>query len=488
MIWKALKWLGMATALLAAVLVFNALRARPEAHAVARAPDLAFDLDAAARRLGEAIAIPTISQPDAPTDTAAFASLHALLEQRYPRVHAALAREVVSDASLLYRWNGRDESCAPLLLTAHQDVVPIEPGTEANWTQAPFSGRIAGGDVWGRGALDDKGSLVAILEATEALLAEGFVPACPVYFAFGHDEEIGGESGAAAMAALLAGRGVKPGFVLDEGGLIAADVLPVPTATIGVAEKGYASVRLTVEGAGGHSSMPPRETAIGILANAVARVERERPPAAIGAIQREGYRRVAPHVPFGQRVVLTNLWLTAPLVEHLFAGKPSLDATLRTTTAPTILRAGVKDNVLASHAEAVVNFRIRVGDSVEGVRAHVVRVVDDARVEVAVEPWAQEPSQPSPYDGAEFAQIERALRAVSDEQPLVVMPYVTIGATDVRRYAILTDRTYRFMPVKLAAVEFDRMHGSNERLAVAEFGRAIRFYAALLRAYVAPEA
>jgi carboxypeptidase PM20D1 len=312
------------------------------------------------------------------------------------------------------------------------------------------------------------------------------VPACDVLLAFGHDEEIGGDAGATAIAALLAERGVKPGYVLDEGGVIATEVLPVPTATIGVSEKGYASLRLAVESAGGHSSMPPRETAIGILANAVARIEGHRPAAAIGDIQREGYRRLAPHLPFGQRVVLGNLWLTAPLVERMFAAKPSLDATPRTTTAPTILRAGVKDNVLPARAEAVVNFRIRVGDSIEGVRAHVVDVVDDPRVAVTLEPFSTNPAAPSPWDGPEFAQIERVLRSVSDETPLVVMPFVTVGATDVRKYAVLTDRLYRFMPVKLAANEFDRVHGTNEQLAVAELGRAIRFYAALVRAYEPP--
>lgn len=468
---------------LAGALLFNIWRVQPPSMAVEPyAPVL--DPAALARRLGAAIAIPTLSAtPESPT-LGAFHELHALLEREFPRSHAALAREIVNEASLLYRWEGRAD-CAPLLLLAHQDVVPVEPGTEADWTHAPFSGAVADGYVWGRGAIDDKAALLAILEAVEWLLADGFVPSCPVYLAFGHDEEVGGARGAKAIAALLLQRGVKPAFVLDEGGALTVGSLSgvsAPLATIGVAEKGYLSVRLRTRGDGGHSSMPPRATAIGVLAAAIAKLEQQRPSASIGEVQRELLQRIAPHLPFARRLVLANLWLTAPLVESMFANSPVSDATLRTTTAPTLFHSGVKDNVLPQQAEAVVNFRIRPGDSVAGVLAHVRATVADARVDIApLNDFGSEPTAPAPWDGRGFLAIERALRRVSPEPDLIVAPYVTNGATDARHYAALTRHLYRFAPFKLLPDELAAIHGTNERIAIAEHVRAVRFYLALLR-------
>lgn len=479
----------LAVSVLAGVLVFNAWRAQPLATKVAFVP-VALDEAAMAQRLSAAIAFATVSATPESPSLDAFHALQARLAADFPRVHAQLAHESINDASLLFRWNGRGE-CAPLLLAAHQDVVPVEPGTESGWTHPPFAGVIADGYVWGRGAIDDKASLLAILEAVEHLLGEGFVPECPVYLAFGHDEEIGGTHGAKAMAELLHTRGVTPAFVLDEGGALTQGSfagLDVPLATVGVAEKGYLSVRLSARGEGGHSSMPPRTSAIGRVATAVSALERNRPPAAISDVQRELLRRTAPHLPFAQRLALANLWISAPVVESLLSASPVTDATLRTTTAPTMFHAGIKDNVLAQQAEAVVNFRIRPGDSIDGVLAHVRRVIDDAQVEVSrYDDFGTEPTAPAPWDNAAFNSIDTALRRASPETQIVVAPYVTNGATDARHYAVLTPNLYRFAAFKLQADELATFHGTDERIAVAEHARAVRFYIALLREFGATD-
>jgi carboxypeptidase PM20D1 len=471
--------------LLGAILVVNALRLRPAPAAVQR-ETLALDADALASRLAAAIQIPTVSPTEAAPSLEAFIRLHALLQQQFPRVHAQLERETVNGGSLLYHWRGRAD-CAPLLLTAHQDVVPVEPGTEAGWSRPPFSGARHDGYLYGRGVLDDKGSLLAMLEAVERLLADGYVPACPVWLAFGHDEEVGGEQGAQALAARLQQHGVKPAFLLDEGGALTQGTFPglaAPLATIGVAEKGYLNVRLSTRAEGGHSSMPPRATAIGRLAAALARLEARRPAAELGPVQRELLQRAAPQLRWPQRVVLSNLWLTAPLVEHLFAGSPASDATLRTTTAPTLFHAGVKENVLPQQADAVVNFRIRPGDDIAGVLAHVRATVDDAQVEVeAYGRFGSEPTAAAPWPQGGYAVLERVLRRVSPEADLVVAPYVTNGATDARHYAALTPNLYRFVPFKLRPDELAGLHGSNERLALEEYLRGVRFYHALLREF-----
>ncbi len=476
---KTLSALG----LLIALMVFNAWRiATPTPVVTPFQPQL--DAQAMAQRLGAALAIPTLNPtPDQP-GLARFFELHALIATQFPRVHAELEREIVAEASLLYRWRGA-ETCPAVLLAAHQDVVPVEPGSEAHWTHPPFAGHVADGAIWGRGAIDDKASLMAILEAVELLLAQHITPRCDVYLAFGHDEEVSGLDGAKAIAALLQSRGVKLDFVLDEGGAITVGSIPgtsVPLATIGVAEKGYVSVRLTARDAGGHSSMPPRRTAIGRLANAVAKLEESRPAADLSPVQRELLRRIAPKVDPLQRLALSNLWLTAPLVERMLAKAPASDATLRTTTAPTLFAAGIKDNVLAQQAEAVVNFRIRLGDSVNGVLAHVRDTIDDGAIEiVAIEQFQGEPSAVASWDNTAFLHIEQVLRRVSPERDLVVAPFVSSGGTDARHYAALTPNLYRFMPATLTPELIASFHGNNERLPIDEYARMVRFYLLLLR-------
>lgn len=478
---RALMLLLIALASVMAVNVWRLPAPRPAPPAQA----VELDADALSARLAAALAIPTISVADGGTELAPFLRLHTLLAEQFPRTHATLQHEVIAGASLLYRWDGAAD-CPALLLLAHQDVVPVEPGTEALWTHPPFAGVVADGAIWGRGAIDNKGGLLAIMEAVERLVQEGWRPPCPVYLAFGHDEEVGGD-GARAMAALLAQRGVPIAAALDEGGAITDGAIPgstLPLATIGVAEKGYLSVRLRVRGGGGHSSMPPAQTAIGRLAAAVAKLEANRPAAHFSPVQEELLRRLAPHAPLHQRVVLANLWLFAPLVARQLAASPASDATLRTTTAPTLFHAGVKDNVLAQQAEAVVNFRIRPGDSVSGVLAHVAAVVDDPSVEQEVEgDFATEPTAPASWNDPLFLAIEDALHAVSPEPVLIVAPYVTSGATDARHYVALTPRLFRFLPVRLDPELLASFHGNNERLPVQEYLRAVRFYLALLRSW-----
>jgi carboxypeptidase PM20D1 len=479
---RACRWIGLAAALLLAVMLVNAWRvSAPVVEVHSYRP--ALDTTAMAQRLAAALAMPTPSATPEQPSLDRFLALHALLQTQFPRVHAELDRERVGGASLLYRWPGRRD-CPALLLAAHQDVVPVEPGTESAWRHPPFAGVVADGAVWGRGAVDDKSSLMAILEAVEWLLARNVRPDCDVWLAFGHDEEVSGLQGAQAMAALLEARGVVLDFVLDEGGAIAIGAIPgttKPLATIGVAEKGYVSLRLLARDGGGHSSMPPRRTAIGRLARAVARLEEHRPGADFSPVQRELLRRIAAHVDPLQRVVLSNLWLTAPLVERLLSATPASDATLRTTTAPTLFHAGVKDNVLAQRAEAVVNYRLRVGDSIDGVLAHVRATIDDDDIAIEVlDGFRSEPSAVSSWDDPVFARIEAAVRSVSPEPDLVVAPYVTSGGTDARHYATLTPRIYRFLPVRMTPEMLASFHGTDERIPIAEYERMVRFYLRLL--------
>jgi carboxypeptidase PM20D1 len=479
---RALAVVGAALALILALLVVRAVLYRPEAPPAEGASAPEVDVQKAALHLSQALRFETISHENPEdNDAAAFSLLHAYLQAAYPEVHSQLSLEVVAGSSLLFEWQGTEPDLAPIVLMAHQDVVPIEPGTEGEWSYRPFGGEIADGFLWGRGAMDDKGSLIAILEAVETLLARGFHPKRTIYLAFGHDEEVGGEVGAAAIAKLLRERGVEPLLVLDEGGAIADGFLPGldrPIATVGTAEKGSASVEIAVKVEGGHSSVPPRQTAIGILSRAVVRLEENPLPGGIQGPFRDMLLAVGREMPFSRRLVLANLWLFGPLVERRLSRVPAADSMMRTSTAVTIIDGGIKANVLPSKATAVVNFRIAPGDTVESVLDHVRRVVEDPRVTVVEAREAREPSPVSPTDSEGYRLVERTIRQIFPEA--VIAPYLLPGGTDSRHFASLTPNVYRFGAIRVDASDLRRAHGTDERISVDVLSRMVSFYMQLL--------
>jgi len=442
------------------------------------------DTAALARRLAGALRFKTVSFQDSTQfDAREFEGLHRYLRDSFPKLHAALKLEKVNGYGLLYEWTGSDPGLAPVVLLAHQDVVPIEPGTEGRWTEPPFAGRIAGGYVWGRGALDDKTSLVGLLEAVEHLVAAGAKPRHTVYLAFGYDEEVGGRRGAARIAELLASRNVHPEFVLDEGGALATGLITgvaAPVALIGIAEKGYVTVELTAQAEGGHSSMPPRATAVGILAAGLARLETRQMPRAIRGPTADMFDYLGPEMPFAPRLVMANRWLLGGILTSQFGTTPQGNALLRTTTAPTVLQAGVKENVLPSTARALVNFRILPGDSVASVLEHVRQAVDDPRIDVnALQTTFSNPSAVTPVDAGPFQLLARTIRQVVPAT--VVTPWLVVGATDSRHYARLTPNVLRFVGATIGKDDLRRVHGTDERVGVRAYADAVRIYIQLLK-------
>lgn len=480
---RALALVGAGTAILLVVAATNTLRFGSRQLAVEPlAPrPLAAGL---VERLAGAIRFRTVSYQDPRQfESAQFEGFHRFLGESFPRLHARLMRETVGGFSLLFTWRGSDEAAAPVLLLAHQDVVPVDPTTEASWVQPPFAGTIADGFVWGRGALDDKLGVMGLLEAVEMLVGDGFSPRCTFYLAFGHDEEVGGRTGAGAMARLLAERGVAPAFVLDEGLTVTEGIVPGvsrPLALVGVAEKGYLSLELIVQAEGGHSSRPPRHTAIGILANALARLEAHPAPPALAGAARALLDFAGPEMALPHRAVIANLWLSGPFVLRRLAASPETDALIRTTTAPTMLEGSVKENVLPTRARAVVNFRIRPGESVASTTEHVRRTIDDPRVTLTpLTATLSEPSPEAPMGGPAFAALVRTIREVFPAA--AVAPSLVLGATDSRHYAGLSRAVYRFLPTRMRPEDGRRVHGIDERVAVADYENAVRFYAQLIR-------
>ena len=449
----------------------------------APAQAIAVDRDAMAKRLSEAIQFKTISFQE-PTEASVedFRRFHSSLDKSFPRVHERLTKETVNTHSLLYTWTGKDERLKPMLLMGHMDVVPVDTKTERQWTHPPFSGQTADGYIWGRGTMDDKVSVMGILEAAEYLLGEGFQPQRTLYLAFGHDEEIGGANGAGKIAALLRARGIELEYLLDEGMNIVDGIIPgiaAPVALIAIAEKGYVSLELTVESSGGHSSTPPPRSAIGILSSAIDKIERSPFPSRFEGPTGQMFEFIGPEMSWHKKVIFAYRWLFDPLVRRVLAKSPLTDATIRTTQAATIFEAGVKDNILPTKARAVVNFRILPGDTIDGVVGRLRRIVDNAESKITPLPIRVEPSPVSDAEGAAFKTLHRTIREVMPE--VLVAPSLLVAATDSRHYAKLTRNILRFLPITLRPDDAKRYHGIDERISVSDYERCVRFYAQLIR-------
>jgi carboxypeptidase PM20D1 len=471
---------------LAAALVTRALLLRPVREAVAPAQRIALgDEDAMLERFAASIRIPTVSHQDpAEDDPAVFQAFRDHLERSYPALHAALHRELVGERTLVYTWSGRDPAQDAIVLMAHQDVVPIEPGTEGNWEQPPFSGAVTGGFVWGRGTIDTKSKLIGVCEAVEQLVKAGFQPTRTVLLVFGHDEEVGGRNGALAAVERFQAEGRRFVWVLDEGGTIGEKLIPgvpAPVALIGIAEKGYLTLAVTATADGGHSSMPPEHSAIGILAAAIERIEDHPMPAALRGATRRFFSAIAPEMTFPTRIAAANADVLEPLLVAQLTGSPRSNATVRTTTAVTMVSGGVKENALPASARALVNFRILPGDTIDGVVAHVRRVVDDPRVaiELSDSHKALEPSPESRTDSEGFQLLSRTIREVYPD--VVVAPNLVLGGTDSRYFHAVSESVYRFGPLRLTAEDLKRPHGTNERVRADDYLESVRFYVRLLQ-------
>lgn len=434
---------------------------------------------AAIPTLRQAIRSPTISR-ETEIDTTAFVLLDSLIDTSFVLLDSLLEHTKINTYSSIYHWRGSNPELKPILLLAHKDVVPVGPEQRNKWIHPPFAGIIEKDTLYGRGALDDKFSLFAILEAAELLLMESFQPERSIYFAFGHDEESGGLNGAVAMANYFETKGIEFEFILDEGLLVLENALPglkEPACLIGIAEKGYASfdLRVSLE-QGGHSSMPPRETAIGRLSRAIHLLEQYPFPADLSGVPDKTFSYLAPEMNFFRRMVLANTWLTEGILVRQLENKASTNALIRTTLAPTIIKGGFKENVLPDEALATVNARIRPGESIESTLQGIKATIDDPLVEVSLSPSAQhtEPPDISSATSLGFNVIQKTAKSVWPKA--VVAPSLLVATTDSRYYTQLTEQTFRFLPIQLSDEDLQMIHGVNEQIALDDYKRAVNFY------------
>ena len=439
------------------------------------------DQDQAAQHLAEAIRIKTISQDIGKVNLAVFNQLHEMLVTTYPLVHKQLKREIINKVALLYTWEGNQPELQPVLFAAHQDVVPADESTLDAWSYPPFSGEIADGFIWGRGSLDIKSQMIAVLESVEMLLAEGYTPERTILLAFGQDEEVGGKEGAAKIVEFLQKKDIRLAAMLDEGGTIMNGTLPgvsVPVALVGNAEKGHISIKLSCEATPGHSAMPGKDMAIIRLARALVRLDSNPQPVSMRAF-REMFKSLGAAASFGMQFVMANLWFFGPIARRQMEDNPQVNASIRTTTAFTMIHSGVKENVLPHSAEALVNMRLLPGDTIRIVCNRVRKIINDDKIKLEVIENANWEASPlSATDTNAYRSLEKTISQVFDG--IAVAPYLVLGATDSRYYAPISNSVYRFTPFEMTPEDLHRMHGIDERIGITDFAKMVQFFHQLI--------
>lgn len=479
---KLIKFGSLALLLVLTFILFNALTHSPSLNDEVERITFEIDEERAIRKLSESIRFKTISNQNRSEQTLEeFESFINWLKQSYDLVASNTSLERFND-TLLFRWEGTNPSLKPILLTGHYDVVPVIPGTEENWKEPPYSGAVDSEFVWGRGALDDKSGVIGILEAVTHLMESGFQPSRTVYLSFGHDEEIGGVNGAAEVAKFLSNSGVQLEWSLDEGSFLLGGFIPNVdklVAAINVAEKGGVTLQVVGKAKGGHSSMPTRSSAVGHLSKALVKLDENRMPGGLEGLSLAMFDEMSRHMPFLYKVAFSNRWLFGGLIDSYLSEVPATNAMLRTTTAPTMLSASIKTNVLPIEATAVVNFRIHPRNTVEDVFEHVRGLVENENVEVRSLSYAGRPaSKVSSWESRGYKVIETSVKEIFGD--VIVAPGLMIAGSDTRHYGKVADNAYRFNPFPLSNEEFAGFHGTNERIKKKDFLDGIRAYVRII--------
>ncbi len=435
-------------------------------------PDL--DEERAVRHLSEAIRIDTTSYMDtALIDYSKFSLLHQKLQEWYPAIMEKGEFRQIGH-SILIRLGGEDPGLRPALFMAHQDVVPVVKGTEADWIHPPFSGDVSGGYIWGRGALDIKNMLIGEMECMEYLLEHGKKFRRTVYLAFGQDEEVLG-NGARAIASWLKENGVRLEFLLDEGGRLSggeAYGADIGIMNVGMYEKGYADLKITAESAGGHSSNPFDGTSLGHLARAITAILDHPFDNVLPDCARETLKTLAPYIK--EEPLKTWAGDTDRYEQEIigyYLSRRELNNQVHTTIAPTMITEGSQaGNVMPQKMEAVINFRLAPQDTDASVLAHCRELAGGLQAEFIV---ANEASRQSRSDTEGFRSLKEVLEHYFSD--IVVVPAVNTGATDARSYEEICDCCMRFGPfIEEDEIRNKGVHGTNERISVRSYMQGIR--------------
>jgi carboxypeptidase PM20D1 len=436
------------------------------------------------QRFSRGIQIATVSESDySKTNFAPFKAYIQFLKQSYPLVFQKMGFTTVNDYGLILHWKGKDSSLKPLLFLSHYDVVA--PGDSEGWEAGAFSGKLKDGKVYGRGTLDMKNMLHGLLEASTILLEKGFLPERDIYFAFGQDEEVGGLDGALKIAEYFKSEEINFDAVFDEGGIVveAGSIKGVDKdiALVGVAEKGFLSARITVKGLGGHSSMPPLESAMGKAARIMLNLEKNQFPSRLIPSIENFLNQIGGSMGFSTRFAIANLWVMKPILLNQLSKNPPTNAITRTTTALTMMKGSDGTNVLSPEVEFVANFRLLPGETIEDVKKHIYQQAEGYEIEIEEVSNTRNPSKESSTNTHGYKKLKDTIHKVYPQA--IISPYITIGGTDAFKYEIVSENIYRFNPILLNGPEQRSIHNQNEYISLDNYKRTIFFFETMISDY-----
>ena len=463
---------------LAAIIVTRTLRFVPTDSKREEPVPVRFNGNKAVSDLSQMIRCKTVSHRDKSLDDSSeFEKFKELLPKLFPLVYQRCELENVNDRAMLFRWRGKSVD-NPTVLMAHYDVVSV---VDELWDKPAFDGIVENGVIWGRGVIDTKGSLNAILQAAEQLIADGYVPKSDVYFAFGGNEEVNGD-GAPAIVKLFKDRGIVPGMVLDEGGAVVEGVFPgvsAPCAVVGIAEKGMLNVEYVVNGGGGHSSAPLPNTPIDRLSAACVKLKKKPFKFTLTEPTLQMFDTLGRHSTFLYRMIFANLWCFAPvlnLITKLSGGQ--INAIARTTLAFTQMEGSKGINVIPPYARMASNSRLIPGETMEGALERIKKTVNDDKIEIRI----INGMNPSVVSRTDCEGFERVKAAISDTwRDAIASPYLMTACSDSRHWGEISDKVYRFSPLTLTKEEQASIHGNNEKATVEAVKNAVEFYIRLIK-------
>ncbi|MCT2407046.1 M20/M25/M40 family metallo-hydrolase [Chryseobacterium antibioticum] len=464
--------------------------------------------DSAVMRLSGGIKIPTVSTGSlGEFNYVPFDQFKEYLKTSYPLVYQHTENTEVNTHALVFRLKGSDPKLEPVLFLSHMDVVPpgdadvkskeqnifrpddkpLPPVSKVaeDWDFEPFSGNVANGRIYGRGAIDMKGMLFSLMESMNTMIKSKTVPKRDIYLAFGFDEEVGGQKGAIQIADYFKKKGVRFDAVYDEGGLIMrkGNVAGIDSdvAVVGCAEKGFLSAKIKVKGLGGHSSMPPMESAIGKAAVIMQRLEDHQMKPTITPLIKNFFDNIGGGMPFFNRLAIANQWLLKPVLLSQLTKNNTTNALVRTTTALTMMKGSDGTNVLSPEVEFVVNFRLLPGDTAKEVREHIAKATEGFDVEVEEIDNTREASAVSPTNTKAYQLIETGVNEIYPGA--IVTPYLTMAGTDAYKYQIVSENIYRFMPIKINSSEQQSIHSTNEYISIENYLKMIHYFEYMMKNY-----
>lgn len=437
----------------------------------------------AVENFSKSLKINTVSDPNSEYyDHNNFKKFITFLSDTYPEFSKKFEKKIIND-SVLYKWSGKNALLPAVVIMAHYDTVPVEQADLSKWKTNPFSGEVFDNKVWGRGAIDNKGNLIAALEAVQFLLKNNYQPERDIYIAIGADEEVYGTGGNKLLADYLYNNNVKIGAVYDEGVPIIKDFasfVSKPIASISVAEKGYASFLLTATGSSGHSSTGSKNNAIVRLSKLLKNIDDYEQEIYWPETLTSFIEGLAPYSETPYKMLFANLWISKPFVKYALQQQQSTQPLVKTVSAITKFNAGIKDNVIPTHAEAIVNYRLIHGETVSDIKSKLEGLAK--QLGIKVEHYGKSHSDPVPPASTRSDFYQALQKAINNSYPeAIVVPGTMIAMTDSRYYAKLTPNIYRFTPFVLTPKTAQSIHGINEALDIDDYLRGIDVYAELIK-------